>query len=175
LDSLDARKTADSKGYLEWSVKFLQYSVYIEASALGKAQEHFKQAAGTGVEAMGLLAGKPAKWKGEPYAFCDEYLTAGNSATRVSVKFGEEAFPDLAKCISEARKSGKIMVGWAHAHPGFGCFLSGTDLKTQKAYFNESFSFALVIDPLRNEKQVFKLGGDKGYKPAPYAVVARKS
>ncbi len=153
------------------------YDAYIEEDALTKAQAHFEKAAENGLEAMGLLAGRAAKWKGRVYAVADEFITASNSATRVSVKFGREAFPQLAQKINEARQKGKLVVAWTHSHPSFGCFLSGTDVATQRKYFSEEFNFALVIDPVRREKQVFKLSeeNERGYEPAAYAVVRRKA
>lgn len=153
-----------------------EYEAYIEEDALKKAQEQFEKAAGDGLESMGLLAGRAAKWKGRVYAVADEFITASNSATRVSVKFGREAFPQLAHKVNEARRKGKLIVAWTHSHPDYGCFLSGTDVATQRKYFSEEFNFALVIDPVRREKQVFKLSeeNERGYRPADYAVVRRK-
>ncbi len=139
------------------------------------AQEHCKKAAGLRLEAMGLLSGTAAKWQGTTYVVIDEYITAENDATAVSVRFGREAFGALAARINEAAGRGKLVVGWAHAHPNYGCFLSSTDVRTQRQYFAEEFNIALVIDPVRGEKRVFKLSQDaKGYRPAGYAVVARK-
>ncbi len=139
------------------------------------AQSHCQKAAGEKLEAMGLLAGTAAKWQGKPYAVIDEYITAENDATSVSVRFGRGAFAALAEKVNEARSKGKLVVGWAHCHPDYGCFLSSTDVRTQRQYFAEEFNIALVIDPVRNEKKVFKLSQDAGeYRPAGYAVVARK-
>lgn len=41
-------------------------------------------------------------------------------------------------------------VGWYHSHPGFGCWLSGIDVKTHKELqmISQTF-FALVVDPFR--------------------------
>ncbi|NHJ46266.1 MAG: hypothetical protein FK733_00625, partial [Asgard group archaeon] len=40
------------------------------------------------------------------------------------------------KIIEELEKKGKkeTIVGWFHTHPGLGCFMSGTDIATQKIY-----------------------------------------
>ena len=93
----------------------------------------------------------------------------------MSVRFGREGFGALATKVNEARSRGKLLVGWAHAHPDYGCFLSGTDVATQRQYFGEEFNVALVIDPVRGQKRVFKLSQDaRGYRPAGFAVVARK-
>jgi len=42
------------------------------------------------------------------------------------------------------------IVGWYHSHPGFGCWLSGIDVRTQKQMqmINKTFC-ALVVDPYR--------------------------
>jgi len=43
----------------------------------------------------------------------------------------------------------ETVVGWYHSHPGFGCWLSVVDIKTQKSFesMNDK-SLALVIDPV---------------------------
>ncbi len=154
----------------------MTYEAYLEQNALLAAQEHFAKAAARGLESMGLLAGSAAKWRGQTYAIADEFITAGNSATSVSVKFEQESFPQLAAKVNEARKKGKVIVSWCHSHPNYGCFLSSTDVATQRKYFGEEFNFALVIDPVRNEKQAFKLSeeNESGYRTASYAIIRRK-
>lgn len=148
------------------------FEAYIEEQALRKAMEHSRSAAGQRKEAMGLLAGEVREWIGRRYVVVSDYLTAGNSATSVSVSFSEEAFPQLAKQINESRRKNKIVVGWSHSHPNFGCFLSSTDVQTQKKYFSEEFSIAMVIDPVRREKKVFKINGrENGYRESSYAVI----
>ncbi len=99
----------------------------------------------------------------------DEYVTGRNSSSAVSVRFEETAFKEMLPRLS--RK--KLVVGWAHSHPSYGCFLSFTDLETQKTYFREPFNFALVVDPVRKEKKVFKLGGED-YREASFAVITKK-
>ncbi len=45
------------------------------------------------------------------------------------------------------------LVGWYHSHPGFGCWLSMTDITTQKSYEGlERRAVALVIDPIQSVK-----------------------
>lgn len=47
----------------------------------------------------------------------------------------------------------EMVVGWYHSHPGFGCWLSGTDVATQKSF--EALSgrtVAVVIDPIQSVK-----------------------
>lgn len=146
----------------------MNYEAYISHEAFEKAREHFKRHEQRGLEALGLLLGKAYKWQGREYVIVEEYATAENDATAVSVRFTEEAFEKLAGQLGE-----RTVVGWAHSHPGYGCFLSSTDLRTQKAFFNERYHIALVCDPKTDECKAFKLDGED-YRPAPYAVIKRK-
>ncbi|PVH48055.1 hypothetical protein PAHAL_4G228900 [Panicum hallii] len=46
-----------------------------------------------------------------------------------------------------------MVVGWYHSHPGFGCWLSGVDIKTQQSF--EALNpraVAAVIDPIQSMK-----------------------
>ena len=43
------------------------------------------------------------------------------------------------------------VVGWYHSHPGFGCWLSFLDVKTQKSFEQlNRRAVALVIDPVQS-------------------------
>jgi proteasome lid subunit RPN8/RPN11 len=53
----------------------------------------------------------------------------------------------------------RFVVGWYHSHPNLGVFFSGTDRRTQRAFFNHPHSLGLVIDPVRDEEKWF-VGGD---------------
>jgi proteasome lid subunit RPN8/RPN11 len=55
----------------------------------------------------------------------------------------------------ETLRPGEIVVGWYHSHPGLGAFFSGTDRRTQAAFFSHPFSLGWVIDPLRREEAWF--------------------
>ena len=65
------------------------------------------------------------------------------------------------------------IVGWWHSHPGFSCFLSGTDLHTQEFFFPESYQVALVVDPIKEELAFYTLDGqsDEKYKEISYAII----
>ena len=47
------------------------------------------------------------------------------------------------------------VVGWYHSHPNLGAFFSGTDRRTQRAFFSHPYSVGLVVDPIRNEQAWF--------------------
>merc|ERR1712226_567739 len=47
----------------------------------------------------------------------------------------------------------EMVVGWYHSHPGFGCWLSSTDINTQSSF--EALNpraVALVVDPIQSVK-----------------------
>lgn len=50
---------------------------------------------------------------------------------------------------------GTQVVGWYHSHPNLGAFFSGTDRRTQRAFFNYGYSVGVVIDPIRDEQAWF--------------------
>lgn len=47
----------------------------------------------------------------------------------------------------------QICVGWYHSHPGFGCWLSGTDVETQKSFERlDQKAVGVVVDPVQSVK-----------------------
>jgi proteasome lid subunit RPN8/RPN11 len=67
--------------------------------------------------------------------------------------------PDVWERARTRSHDGATVVGWYHSHPNLGVFFSGTDRKTQRAFFNQSHSIGLVIDPIRLEEKWF-IGAD---------------
>ncbi len=55
----------------------------------------------------------------------------------------------------EQLQPGETVVGWYHSHPNIGAFFSGTDRRTQAAFFNHPHSLGWVIDPVRREQAWF--------------------
>ncbi len=154
------------------------YAVYLKREVLDKAEDHFKLKAAAKLEAMGLLTGSVYACDGKNFVVVDDYVTAENESSAVSVRFSRNAFQDLALQISSTAENA-LVVGWMHSHPGYGCFLSATDLETQKNYFPEKFNVAVVGDPLKKENgrmllRAYRLAGD-GYEEVSYAVIEKKS
>jgi len=147
------------------------YSVYFDAAAFEKARAHFKSAAQNGVEAMGLLLGEVCRFKGKKFVMVVDYVTAGNDASAVSVRFGDRAFPELANALWGA--AGKTVVGWMHSHPSYGCYLSARDVAAQEGFFNEPFHVAFVLDPVRNDCKAFRVRNGKQVEVS-FAVVEEK-
>jgi proteasome lid subunit RPN8/RPN11 len=58
------------------------------------------------------------------------------------------------------------VIGWYHSHPNLGAFFSGTDRRTQGAFFNQSHCVGLVVDPIRREEKWFLGGGSEELAPS---------
>lgn len=59
------------------------------------------------------------------------------------------------KMMEMLKQTGRpeAVVGWYHSHPGYGCWLSGTDLNTQRSFEKSSpRCIAVVIDPVQSVK-----------------------
>jgi proteasome lid subunit RPN8/RPN11 len=108
------------------------------------------------VERGGLLIGEAFARDGEPA-----------SVALIHVRAAVPAIEDTGDAISlrmEARvwdaaraalRDGERVVGWFHSHPGIGAFFSGTDRRTQAAFFTQPWHVGWVIDPVRGEEAWF--------------------
>ena len=122
--------------------------IYISSLALLKMLKHSR--AGIPFEVMGLMVGE----------IHDDYtitvvdvFSMPQTGTTVSVEsvdpVYQQQFMDMMKQVGRDQ----ICVGWYHSHPGFGCWLSMTDVQTQKSFEQLGHrSIAVVVDPLRSTK-----------------------
>lgn len=154
------------------------YEAYVYKQALDAALDHAKTAAGQGLEAMGLFIGQPYTYQGTPYTLVHHYVTAPNNSTAVSVRFSPQAISQLAQQYARHHK-GKLITGWCHSHPSYGCFLSQTDVNTQRRFFSEPWHVAMVIDPLSKQGnsplyRMFKLEGST-YRECSFAIIEPRS
>lgn len=149
------------------------FSLYISDGAALKISSQAEKDAPRRLEVMGFLLGEVSSWKGSVYAVVRDVGTTSLKSSSSKVRFDPEALPRL---FHELDTSGfdYILVGWYHSHPGHTCFLSRTDLETQRMMFNESFHVALVIDPVNKDIKVFRLAGI-GYEEVPFALFAGES
>lgn len=59
------------------------------------------------------------------------------------------------KMLDMLKQTGRpeMVVGWYHSHPGFGCWLSSTDINTQSSFEAlNARAVALVVDPIQSVK-----------------------
>ncbi|NPD89455.1 MAG: hypothetical protein HGN29_12115 [Asgard group archaeon] len=108
-----------------------------------------------------------------------DFDTGSQKQTSTFVTLDDEALVQIVEDLQK-RERNETIVGWAHTHPSFGCFLSGTDKNTQRIYQNLfSHAVALVVDPSKYyntsqqkdlEIQFFRLIDDLDYKAVPYGI-----
>ena len=122
-------------------------SVRISAVALLKMVMHARS--GGSLEVMGLMLGKI---ESHTFVVTDAFrLPVEGTETRVNAQ--DEANEYMITYLERSREGGgqpENAVGWYHSHPGYGCWLSGIDVNTQKTQqtFQDPF-VAVVIDPDR--------------------------
>ncbi|KAF8364370.1 hypothetical protein PRIPAC_91293 [Pristionchus pacificus] len=123
-------------------------TVYISSLALLKMLKHGR--AGVPMEVMGLMLGE----------FTDEYtinvvdvFAMPQSGTGVSVEAVDPVFQTTMLDMLKQTGRPEMVVGWYHSHPGFGCWLSGVDVNTQKSFeaLNDR-AVAVVVDPIQSVK-----------------------
>ncbi len=172
LDDLDTesepvRVKIHLKAYIRMALHSLKYS-------------NFKLNKKNWIEVIGLLTG---------------YIE--NKDTPLSCMVVTDAFPighgtdvtaqiqdpqSMVRVYKNASKSGQVILGWYHSHPGYSPFMSNTDYRTQVRYQrlgSEGLSapFALVIDPTEISAQsygfkIFRLKEDmKSWEHPRYEVL----
>eukprot|EP00163_Fabomonas_tropica_P006342 TRINITY_DN1590_c0_g1_i5.p1 TRINITY_DN1590_c0_g1~~TRINITY_DN1590_c0_g1_i5.p1 ORF type:complete len:314 (-),score=38.42 TRINITY_DN1590_c0_g1_i5:411-1352(-) len=120
--------------------------VRLSSLALLKMTMHARS--GGNLEVMGLMQGKI---KGDTFIVMDAFaLPVEGTETRVNAQ--AEAYEYMVEYMRVARTTSRLenAVGWYHSHPGYGCWLSGIDVGTQKV--NQEYQepwLAVVIDPTR--------------------------
>ena len=129
--------------------------IYISPLSLLKMLRHGK--AGIPLEVMGLMLGD----------YVDDY-TVPQSGTETTIESIDEGFQ--VKMVEMLKQTGRneIVVGWYHSHPGFGCWLSSTDINTQKTFEQQvPRTVAVVVDPIQSVRgrvviDAFRTYGDQG-------------
>jgi 26S proteasome regulatory subunit N11 len=124
-------------------------SLFVYMEALLDMTDHADEGYDEGVEIMGLMMGKIYRDDIGEYAVVTDTVTSDLESDEVSVRFSESALEELFG------GSDDTVVGWYHSHPGFGCYLSETDIKTHTGMFGKDIGFAMVIDPSDGTMKVF--------------------
>jgi 26S proteasome regulatory subunit N11 len=145
------------------------FEVYLSADAERRIRRQSIKAAPGRLEVMGLLLGEVGRWEGRDYVVVRGVGTTDLENTQAKVRFDPDALPGLFKELDNAGFD-YVVVGWYHSHPGHTCFLSRTDMHTQRTLFDQPYHLALVIDPINEEIKAFRLSGD-GYSEIPFALI----
>jgi len=92
----------------------------------------------------------------------NDIVVGGNSDSDTLCVLPPEKLARVADDIVRGKIDGRI-VGWYHSHPGYGIFMSETDLATHGKLLQFSpFVIALVVDPEINQFGIWALEPDVG-------------
>lgn len=136
--------------------------IYVSSLALLKMLKHSRS--GIPFEVMGLMVGE----------IHDDYtisvidvFSMPQSGTTVSIEAIDYVYQQQMMDMMKQVGRDEICVGWYHSHPGFGCWLSGTDVETQKSWENlNPRSVGIVIDPVQSVKGKVVIDGFRSIDPA---------
>jgi proteasome lid subunit RPN8/RPN11 len=109
--------------------------------------------AGHAVEAGGLLLGRRVGVAAPGTIVSIESFVPSTDfdGTGVSLTMGTKVWDDARPHLD----AGYVVVGWVHSHPNLGAFFSGTDRKTQRAFFAKPWQVGLCVDPVRGQSAWF--------------------
>lgn len=144
------------------------FRLYLSSVAEGKIREHALGEAPRRLEVMGFMLGEVLSWRKSTYSVVRDVATTELRSSASKVRFDPNAFPKLFVGL-DGSGFDYVLVGWYHSHPGHTCFLSRTDLETQRSMFREAYHSALVIDPINEDIKAFRLIGN-GYEEIQFAV-----
>jgi 26S proteasome regulatory subunit N11 len=121
--------------------------IYISPLCLLKMLRHGK--AGIPVEVMGLMIGD---YIDEYTVKCVDVFAMPQAGAETTVESIDEKFQvDMLEKLKQTGRTNEVNIGWYHSHPGYGCWLSSTDINTQKAFERqEARTVAVVIDPIQS-------------------------
>lgn len=139
--------------------------LYISSKAKKQIFEHIKwgnlQTPKNKNEQGGILLGKVYFDKSENFQFGIVEQVVYSEKTKgssVYLEMNHEVWSQMlndADEIIDNNQNGNIqVVGWYHTHPNnLDVFMSGTDMNTQQRFFNQSWHYAIVLNP---HKQIWK-------------------
>ena len=122
--------------------------IYISSLALLKMLKHARS--GIPFEVMGLMVGE----------IHDDYtitvvdvFSMPQKGTTISVESVDPVFQQQFMDMMKQVGRDLMCVGWYHSRPGFGPWLSGTDVETQKSQeMLNPRAVAVVVDPVQSVK-----------------------
>jgi len=160
-------KNKDKRKIIKLNIKVKSVSIY---------RKHIQEMTDISIksipkEAIGLLGGREIR-TGELLVEKVIHISVGDE---VSVSFSDDDFNSFEDLLNEKNHC----IGWWHSHPGYGLFLSPTDLTTHIYSFqvHNPLSVALVLDPTRIDNQCasfmcYQVKGETGISPFVYNEVA---
>lgn len=121
-------------------------TISVSSLSLIKMLKHGRE--GVPNEVMGLMLGEFV----DDYSVrVDDVFAMPQIGTGSSVEAVDDVFQsDMLEMVHRTGRK-ESMVGWYHSHPGFGPWLSGTDMKTHQGFeMDNKRCVAVVIDPIQS-------------------------
>jgi proteasome lid subunit RPN8/RPN11 len=159
-------RPASREGYDERRAQ--GYELYVSKVAEEKMRNHALGRISDRLEVMGLMLGSIHRHEGTTYALVRDVATTDLEASSVYVRFSRGGWEQLFSSLDDCGFN-YVIVGWYHSHPGHGCFMSPTDVDTQRGIFNQPYHSAIVVDPINREIEAFGLR-EALPVPRPFAV-----
>ena len=128
-----------------------KFFVDVKVSALALIKIALHARSGGDLEVMGVLKGKVLD---RTIVVVDCFqLPVEGTETRVNAQ--AEGYEYMVEFNESMRKVGREehVVGWYHSHPGYGCWMSGIDVRTQQ--LNQKYTepyLGIVCDPVRSQQ-----------------------
>lgn len=128
--------------------------VYVKAEAIQNLKTHLNS--NLEVEQGGILFGNA--YQDPVYGIYVEITAAvpapATIGTGAHLEFTSDSWLGIMD-YAKHRHPQQNIVGWYHSHPNLGVFMSGTDMRTQQAFFYHPWCLSIVCDPVRNKTGYF--------------------
>ncbi|MEH1781768.1 MAG: Mov34/MPN/PAD-1 family protein [Nostoc sp.] len=139
----------------ERGITFQQAQVYIKEDALRNLTKHLKS--NLRVEQGGILFGNAYQDPSSQTIYVE--ITAAVAApatigTSAHLDFTPDSWTGIMD-YARVEHPEENIVGWYHSHPNIGVFMSGTDMRTQQAFFYHPWCLSIVCDPVRTTIDYF--------------------
>ncbi len=139
-----------NKFLAERKVYFTYAQIYILHSAFTALTNHLE--ANTSVEQGGILFGQA--YNDSEHGIYVEITAAvpapATIGTGAHLEFTSDSWQGIMDYAKSTHPEANI-VGWYHSHPNIGVFMSGTDMRTQRAFFYHPWCVSIVYDPVRKQ------------------------
>jgi proteasome lid subunit RPN8/RPN11 len=147
-------------------------SLFISDQAAKAMLDHSFQH-GREKEVMGLILGTTYIYKDRKVSIAKDVATSEVDSSEVEVRF--KNFDELFAKLETLDYDYQIL-GWYHTHPGHTCFMSPTDIDTQKRMFKYDFQHGVIIDPINLDMKAYTLDpkSDKKAVERGFAIVKYK-
>lgn len=147
--------------------------IFMAVSVFEEVLEYSKQ--NIAKELGGVLIGEYNKENKTEFIKISDFLPAKHTQNDGTyIKFTPETWSAIDVEMKAKRFWNKRIVGWHHTHPGWGVFLSEDDMFIQRNFFDLSWQIALVVDPIKNEQQIFVWNGENVVKAKEFYFYAHK-